>query len=506
MDDLIRQAVTILRGTWQRRWIGVAAAWLIGVMGIVVVLVIPQQYDAAARIYVNKESILKPLMSGLAVQPDIKQQVAMLSQTLLKRSNVEELIRRAKLDMEDVKPRPGLVDDIASRLKIEEAGQNNLYTLSYRDTVPARAKLVIAALASIFVESNRTANRKESAEARDFLEGQIRSYEKKLEEAENRLKEFKLRHLDQTEGGQNYFAKIDAASTRLKEARLALREAEDSRNALRRQIDGEAPMSIEFKSAVSEIDERIATLRRNLDGLLQRFTEQHPDVVGTRRILAQLEAQRSRELAAQEKAPPSKPVASTNPVYQEIKVALAKAEALVASLSARVAEYDRSYQLLMTSGRQVPEVEAELAQLNRDYEINKRNYEALVTRRESVQIGGEMDAAGIGDFRIVDPPRVSSKPSPNRLLLLPLVLLGALAAGIAASFAASQVWPTFVDSASLREATELPVLGAVSFRDTEESRKTARRGMIGFFSSLGGLVGVYGAVSAILLLLSMRSA
>lgn len=506
MDDLIRQAVILLRGIWQRRWIGVAAAWLVGIAGIVIVLVIPQQFDAAARIYVNRESLLKPLMSGLAVQPDIKQQVAMLSQTLLKRSNVEELIRRAKLDVEDVEPQPALIDNIARRLKIDEAGQNDLYTLSYRDTDPARAKRVIETLAAIFVESNRTANRKESAEARDFLDGQIRTYEKKLEEAENRLKEFRLRHLDQTEGGPNYFAKIDAASTRLKEARLALREAEDSRNALRRQIDGEAPMSLEFKTVVSEIDERIATLRRNLDGLLQRFTEQHPDVIGTRRILAQIEAQRSRELAAQDKAPPSKTVTSTNPVYQEIKVALAKAEALVASLSARVAEYERSYQQLMASGRQVPEVEAELAQLNRDYEINKKNYEGLVARRESVQIGGEINAAGIGDFRIVDPPRVSSKPSPNRLVLLPLVLLGALGAGVAASFAASRVWPTFLDSASLREVTELPVLGAISFRNTDESRETARRGLIGFFSSLGGLVGVYGAVSLLLLLLSMRSA
>ena len=156
--------------------------------------------------------------------------------------------------------------------------------------------------------------------------------------------------------------------------------------------------------------------------------------------------------------------------------------------------------------RQVPEVEAELAQLNRDYEINKKNYEALVARRESVQIAGEMDAAGIGDFRIIDPPRVSSKPSPDRLLLLPLVLVGALGAGVAASIAASRVWPTFLDGASLREATQLPVLGTISFRNTDQTRKTARRGLIAFLSALGGLIGVYGAATALLLLLSMRSA
>lgn len=505
MDDLIRQAVTILRGVWQRRWIGLAVAWLVGVAGIVVVLRIPEQFDASARIYVNTESILKPLMSGLAVQPNIEQQVGMLSRTLLKRSNVEELVRRAKLDLE-AKPQAALVDNIAARLEIQGAGRDNLYTLSFRDTDPARAKRVVGTLASIFVESNRSASLKDSTEAKNFIEGQIQSYEKKLEEAENRLKEFKLRHLEETEGGQNYFAKMDAANVRLNEARLALREAEDSRNALKQQIAGEAPVSIESKAAVSEIDERIASLSRNLDSLLQRFTEQHPDVVGTRRILAQLEVQRAKELRTRDEALPSKPIASTNPVYQELKVALAKAEAVVASLRARVTEYERSYQQLMASGRQVPEVEAELAQLNRDYEINKKNYEGLVARRESVQIAGEMDAAGIGDFRIIDPARVSSKPSPNRLLLLPLVLAGALGAGVAASFAASKLRPTFLDGASLREATQLPVLGTISYRDTEDGKKKARRGLIGLLSALGGLVAVYGAASALLLLLSMRSA
>ncbi len=198
--------------------------------------------------------------------------------------------------------------------------------------------------------------------------------------------------------------------------------------------------------------------------------------------------------------------ASSNPVYQEIKVSLAKEEANVASLRTRVAEYEARYGQLKESGQQVPQIEAELAQLNRDYEINKKNYEALVARRESAQLSGEMDAAGVAEFRVIDPPRVSSKPvAPNRLVLLPLLLVGALGAGVFASFGASKVWPTFFDGASLREHTGLPVLGTVSLKSTAESIKSVRRDLSTFFSALGSLIALFGAAFGLLLFLSMRA-
>lgn len=506
MDDVIRQAVAILGGVWQRRWLGLAVAWLVGIAGLVVVPLIPDRFDAMARIYVNTQSILKPLMSELTIRPEleqplVEQQLAMVSRTLLSRPNVEELIRRARLDV-NIKSKAAVIDDVTRHLAIKGEGRDNpnLYTLSFRDSDPARAKRVVETLATIFAESNRNASIRGSAEAKAFIDEQIRSYEKKLEEAENRLKEFKLRHLGQSEGKQSYFAQMDAASTRLKEARLALQEAVKSRDTLKREIAGEGQ-----KLVVSDIDARIDSLKRNLDGLLQRFTDNHPDVVGTRRIIAELESQRGKKLAVWDK-PLSEGTgtsASGNRAYQEIKIALANAEANVASLSARVAEYNRAYEELVTSGRQIPQVEAELAQLNRDYEINKKNYELLVARRESVQIAGKMDAEGIGNFRVIDPPRVSSRPvSPNRFLLLPLVFVGALGAGVAASFGASRVWPTFLDGASLREVTGLPFIGAVSLRGTDAGRKALRRGQISFFSALGALVAAYGSAAVWMLFLS----
>src|ERR671912_3016252 len=98
MDLVIRQALSTLRAMWQWRWIGVLVAWAVGIVAAVVVMRMPDQYEASARIYVDTQSVLKPLMAGLAVQPNVDQQIMILSRTLISRPNVEKLVRMADLD------------------------------------------------------------------------------------------------------------------------------------------------------------------------------------------------------------------------------------------------------------------------------------------------------------------------------------------------------------------------------------------------------------------------
>jgi uncharacterized protein involved in exopolysaccharide biosynthesis len=93
MQELVQQVLAVLRGMWKFRWPGVAVAWVVAAVAVVVIWRIPDQYEAAARIYVDTDSILKPLMSGLAVQPNVDQQISMLSRTLISRPNIEKLIR-----------------------------------------------------------------------------------------------------------------------------------------------------------------------------------------------------------------------------------------------------------------------------------------------------------------------------------------------------------------------------------------------------------------------------
>ena len=519
MDEIIRQATTILRGMWKHRWLGLIVAWVVGAISVVTVYRIPDKYEASARIYVDTQSILKPLMSGLAIEPNLDQQIMILSRTLISRPNVEKLIRMADLDL-NIKSKPAqeaLIDDLMKTLTIKSTARDNLYTLAYDDQEPERAKRVVQSLASIFVESSLGDKRKDTDSAKKFIDDQIQTYQKKLEEAENRLKEFKLKNLaSQTSDGKDYFGRIGEISASLERSKLELREAENSRDALKRQVVGEEPVLLpdapESTTGISipEIDGRIDAMKRNLDGLLQRFTDKHPDVVGTRRMIKELEDQKKEEVAARKKIPASSPASlvNANPVYQQLKISLAENEATVASLRVRVAEYQSRYNLLKDSVKMVPQIEAELTQLNRDYDINKKNYESLVSRRESASMSGEMDASSGGmDFRLIDPPRVSPKPvSPNRLLLLPLTLVLALAAGLFAPFAASQIRPVFFDSRALREISGLPLLGTVSKKVIETEKLKNKRDFRRFVAVLALFIGVYGAGITLLFILSIRTA
>lgn len=520
MDELVRQATLVLRGMWKRRWLGIVVAWIVGAASVAAVLAIPDKYEASARIFVDTQSILRPLMAGLVTQPNVDQQVMMLSRTLISRPNIEKLIRMADLDLkiQSKTDRDALAESLMSSLKIQNTARDNIYTITYRDTQPDHAKRVVQSLVSIFVESNLGDARKDSESARKFLDEQIKTYEKKLEDAESRLKEFKLRNLSiQGSEGKDHVSRMGETAALLEQSRLELREAEQSREALKRQLLGEEPSLLPDSSgqeniagvSIPEIDSRIDAMQRNLDGMLQRFTDKHPDVVSTRRLIKELEEQKRQEIAARRKAAINNPApssANNSHAYQQLKVSLSEAEANVAALRTRVAEYQTRYDRMKEEVKLVPQLEAEFAQLNRDYEINKKNYEQLVQRRESATMGSEMDNSAGVDFRLIDPPRVSPKPvAPNRTLLLPLTLVIALAAGVIVAFAASQLRAVFFDSRSLREECGLPLLGTVSMLSNAATKRLERRDLLRFIAACLSLVGVYGMGLLALFLLSVRT-
>jgi len=506
MDELLSQVVAALRGVWRRRWIGLAVAWVVALVGAIILLRIPDRYEATARVYVDTQTVLKPLMTGLAVQPNVDEQISMLARTIVARPNIEKIIRSTDQDVSATTEiqKDRLVDSVTQRIKFVAAGRENIYSISYQDVDPERAKRVVQDLLSLFVESGVGNKRRDTEAARRFIDEQISAYQKKLEEAENRVKEFKIQNLGFTgNAGQDYFARMSALTEEVAKLRTELRVAEQSRDALKRELAGEDPVLLPESGPApgatqsSEIDARIATQTKLLDELLRRYTEEHPDVVATRRLIAQLEQQKKQEIDARRKAAsanPSRFSSSTNPVFQQLKISLADAEANIAALRARLGESEgRLAQLKATAGRS-QQVDVEITQMTRDYDVLRKNYDALVSRRESAAISGDVDSlARMADFRIIEPPRISPKAVfPNRLAMVPLVFALALATGLGAALAVSQILPAFYDARQVRQATKRAVLGTVSLQATQPVIQRRKRANFAFAGGLASLLTLYG--------------
>ncbi len=506
MKEILEQLTAYLRGMWHRRWIGLGAAWIAAIVAITIAYRIPERYEAQARVYVDTESLLKPLLAGLAIQPNLDQQVALMSRTLISRPNVERLIRMTDLDLgvRTASERDELTDSVIKTIKLGNLS-SNLYTIGYRDPNPEQAKRVVQSLLNIFVESSLGDKRQDTQSAVKFLDEQIQRYEDSLRAAENRLKEFKLKYMGVADKDSDFFRKLAQLRSDSDAARLELQSYEQARESYKRELAGEIPNFLpeapdpDAVAVSPELDSRITALNKEIDDLLRKYTEQHPDVQTARRLLSQLEEQRRTEIAARKKvavpASPGGPVASRNPVFQQLRISLAEAEASVASAKAKLDGYESQYRSLRAQAQLVPQVEAEFAQLNRDYDVQKKTYENLLSRREAATMGKDVQDTGGAQFRVIDPPRVAPAPVfPNRVVLLAVACLLAIAIGLLASFAASQLMPTFHNAKMLREVSKRPILGMVSMIPGEGARRRQQRERVLFAGSLSGLFAAFIAV------------
>ncbi len=211
MEEVIQEILTALRGMWRRRWIGLAVAWAVAVVGAIVLLRIPDRYEATARVFVDTQTVLKPLMSGLAVQPNVDEQISMLARTLIARPNIEKIMRSADLDV-TVKTQietDRLVDTLISRIKFIGSGRENIYSISYQDESPGsrQARCAGPAVAVRRVGRRQQAPRcrgrtslyrradqglREEARVHRRADQELRE---EAEEAESRVKDFKMKNL-----------------------------------------------------------------------------------------------------------------------------------------------------------------------------------------------------------------------------------------------------------------------------------------------------------------------
>jgi polysaccharide chain length determinant protein (PEP-CTERM system associated) len=492
--DLILEQI---RGAWRFRGTAMTAAWVICVLGWLVVLALPDTYSARARVYVDTRTRLSQVTQGIAVESNIAAQAEEVRQALLGGPQLEKVARLAIPGFATATPQAqtDIVMRLHDRLGVEatndrEALQKkepaDLYTITYTDRSVDSARRVVDQLLRLFLANSLGGSQEGSEQAQQFLTQQIAEYDKRLAASEERLADFKREHAGLVPGstGGDYFARLHAEADELDKDRVGLTIAEQKRDELRRQLASEMPVMgstgstgrmggpIDTASAIRETQAR-------LDELLLRFTDKHPDVVAARRELEDLKVRQKAEMEAVRHGDATAIAATgmpANPVYQGMKLQLSQIDVEVAADKQQVADQEKKITDLRKLINTAPQVEAEYERLNRDYSVTHTQYQALVDRLSRARLSDKADATGVVRFEVVDPPTVDPEPVfPKRTKLIFQVLAAGLAAGLAVAYLMHQLQPVFTSPRQLTDATQLPVLGSVSMTWVERHRAAGRR-------------------------------
>lgn len=460
---------------WQHRWKSLAVAWLVCLLGWTGVVLMPNSYESYTRIYADADAILGQLLRGIAIDQTPAGQVEIMQRTLLSRPNVERVIARTDLDLRvrTTADRERLIEELGKDIKISPVPQaRNLFTITYRDRDARTARAVVQTLVELFMESATVNDRQQMENARSFITQQINAYEVQLRDAERRRAEFRARHLDVLPAtGATGVPRLEASRQKLLELQGALQDSRLRRDLMQRQLE-QTPQTLTTGAggiAGPGGPTRLAEAERNLRELRLRYTENHPDVVSARRQIEELRTSGagSAPAAGGPAVPTGRAAAAIpgllNPVYEQIKLRIVDLEAQMASQERQIRDEEAEIQRLEAAGRNAIQLQAEALNLDRDYEVLRKNYEELLERREAVQIAG---AARVGAERIrlevVDPPVVPQIPAgPNRLLFAAGVLVLGIGAGLGLAFLLVTLDTSFYTMQDLR-AIGLPVLGGIS--------------------------------------------
>jgi polysaccharide chain length determinant protein (PEP-CTERM system associated) len=505
IDVVLQNALDQVRGTWRFRWLALAVAWCVALLLWAGVFLIPDTYQASARVFVDTNMALTQATRGISVDADVDTQIQRVRQALLGGPQLQKVAAEAGLLDVNASPRAKqlVLNQLHEGLEISGgmAPSAGVFTISYKNRSRDKSLQVVDRLLNTFVQGALGGKREGSEQAQQFLVSQINLYEQRLSVAEERLAAFKKRNVGLMPGAEgDYFTKLQAEMETLGKAQQTLAVTMRRRDELWRQLHGERLLTVPQESkpedpsaprAVSTAT-RIRETQAKLDDLLLRYTDRHPDVIALRETLTELQQRQQEEIEAVRHGEPGaadRLGLTANPVYQNAQLQYDQSQVDIGGIKAEIADRQAKIASLRSFINTAPEVEAEFARLNRDYDVTRVQYRALLERLEHSRLGEEAVATGIVKFEIIDPPAASFTPiAPSRRLLIAASSIAALVAGGAVAYLMYLLKPVFLSVRQLSAVTGLPVLGAVSLAWLQKHRAMQHRGLVLYVGTAAALV------------------
>lgn len=392
---------------------------------------LPRKYIVTTSVLAQESDIIQPLLENRAVSTRAVDRAGLARQVVFGRKVMSRLLAIGGWldDKPSAVQQDRLMEQVRDRTRIVNA-RENLVQITYFDSEPERAYKVAAAMADLLIEESLASKERESREAYEFIDSQVNDYHRKLTEAESNLQAYRSDNADAQPGSiADVNARITALRTQVEQNRMTTMELHSREQTLAAQLSGESAVTA-VQTRETLYRTQLIELQNQLDDLLLRYTEKHPDVIRVRHQMADLQAameaeqRRGSQPGAQDDA-----AVRANPMYQQLRQQLAQVRSDIAAAQSRMGASQSLLDEELGRSRRIAASESTLAELTRDYEVNRDIYQDLLRRRENARVSMELDRERRGlTMRIQDPAQMPVRPSGLRPLH---IALGGLGAGIA---------------------------------------------------------------------------
>jgi polysaccharide chain length determinant protein (PEP-CTERM system associated) len=459
---------------------------------------IPSTYRSGTLILVEQPSVPEKYVVS-NIDSDIQQQLDSITQQILSRTRLLRIIDSLGLYAQDRKHKSpdDLVETMRKDIEIElshgDDKKLSAFNIYYANRDPKMAQLATAELANLFITENLEQRQKRSENTTSFLEEQLDQARANLAQQEAKVRVFKDQHLGELPtqsqsnlqilaGLQNQVQANQDSLNRAKQQNAYLESLVNQYRALDRgSKPGEGgPVGL------AAIDKELDQLKVQLADLTSHYTDKHPDVRKTREQIARVEKTRERIIAdmnsgrnSSSPEPPATtpPDPKTAPIL-ELESQLKSNRLEIVNRQAEIKEEQNKINQYQGRLNMAPVMEQQFADITRDYDQSKTDYEALLAKKNQSEMSTDLEKTQQGEhFRMLDPPDLPVKPyKPNRLQLCGLGLVVGLVLGAGLAFGQEKLSGKIYSEREIKKLVPFDVIGEIPAIESLEEQSSHGRG------------------------------
>jgi polysaccharide chain length determinant protein (PEP-CTERM system associated) len=443
----------------------------------------PRIYKAETLILVQPQKVPEDFVRSI-VSASIDDRLRTITQQVTSRTNLESLIEEYHLfadrgllfvDQKVELFRQRIEIDISNR-DARRGSEANAFTIIFRYEDPKEAKNVANALASNFITENLKIREAQAMGTSGFLADELESITKRLAAKEEDLKKYRETYMGaMPEHLDTNLRILERLQAQLEQLQTNLNDAENRRILYQKEIQdagkgGSMIMSSEISNGASQ---DLVSLRKSLASLETKYTENHPDVIRLRDMIAKLEAEQPEPDMGGEFSDIASSLAMVDPaVIRQLEAVNGEIENTKAEIE-RVKTQIKVYEIRV---EETPKREQELLTLTRDYDNLKELYTSLLNRKLEAEIAVSMERKQQGEqFRVIDPAKEPTMPiSPDTKKILLMTLAIGLGLGCGLVYVVEIMDTSYRTPEEVEEELQVPVLVSTPFLYTETERRSRK--------------------------------